>query len=173
MNTFFSSSTVQTILHRWVEKIIASISLAAIAEMFGVHIQFCLAFILLMALDVLTRYLAQTAKLWHDLYPQTTFTLYDLWLCRTQSRKWRYFRSEEMRKKFISKLFTYIIILCASATCDLVMQIAHGQPFCLMVCTAFLSLTELCSIMENLQECEVKEVKDLMAIIQKRKEAIK
>lgn len=173
MNTFFSSSTIQTIIHRWFEKIVASISIAAIAEAFGVHIQFCLMFILLMALDILTRYLAQTAHWWHDIYPQTTFTLYDLWHWRTQSRRWRYFRSEEMRKKFISKLGTYIIILSASAFCDTAMQITKGQPFCLMVCTAFLSLTELCSIMENLQECEVKEVKDLMAVIKKRKEAIK
>ena len=173
MNTFFSESTIRTICEFWIEKIVASVSLAAVAQVFGVHIQFCLAFVLLMALDTLTRYLAQTAKLWHDLYPQTPFTLYDLWKWRVQSRKWRYFRSGEMRKKFISKLGTYIIILGASAMCDLVMRISHGQPFCLMVCTAFLSLTELCSIMENLQECEVQQVADLMAIIKKRKEGVK
>lgn len=173
MNTFFSSSTIQTIIHHWFEKIVASISLAAIAEIMGVHIQFCLMFILLMALDILTRYLAQTAKFWQDTYKNVPFTLYDLWKFRVQSRKWRYFRSEEMRKKFVSKFFTYLIIFSASAACDTVMQISKGQPFCLMVCTAFLSLTELCSIMENLQECEVKEVKDLMAVIKKRKEGIK
>lgn len=173
MNTFFSSNTIKAVCEFWLEKIIASISLAAIAQTFGVHIQFCVAFIFLMVLDILTRYLAQTAMLWRDLYPNTTFTLYDLWKFRVQSRKWRYFRSEEMRKKFISKFCTYIIILGASAACDLLMQIAHGQPFCLMVCTAFLSLTELCSIMENLQECSVKEAHDIMAIIKKRKEGIK
>ncbi len=173
MNTFFSANTLKVMSEHLIEKLIASAGLAKIAEILGVHVQFFLAFAFLMVLDVFTRYLAQTALLWHDLYPNTPYTLYDLFNFRVQSRKWRYFRSEEMRKKFISKAGTYIIILGASAVCDLVMQVADGKPFVLMLVTAFLSLTELLSIMENLQECGVKEIADLMKIIKSRKEAIK
>ena len=166
------TNTMQSLTEHWLKKVLASVSVTALASTLGVHIQFVLAFVFLMALDTLTRYLAQTALLWQGLYPQTPFTLVDLWKFRVQSRKWRYFRSHEMRKKFVSKLGTYIVILSASAVCDLLMSIAKGQTFALMICTAFLSLTELCSILENLQECGVKEVQDIVSIIKKRQESI-
>lgn len=154
-------------------KIVASAGVTSVSSALGIHLQLYVAFAFLMALDTLTRYLAQTARWWKDVYPQTPYTLYDLWKFRTQSRKWRYFRSGEMRKKFVSKFCTYLVILCGASVCDISMSIAKGFAFALMVATTFLSITELCSVLENLQECGVKEVQGILAILNKRKEQIK
>lgn len=173
MNNYFSMNTLKSVGEHLPQKIIASAGVTSVSAILGVHIQLYIAFVLMMALDTLTRYLAQTAKWWVCVYPQTPYTMYDLWKFRTQSRKWRFFKSGEMRKKFVSKFGTYIVILCAASVCDISMSIAKGFAFCLTVATTFLSITELCSILENLQECGVKEVEGLMKIIQKRKEQIK
>lgn len=173
MNTYFSMNTLKSVTEHLPQKIIASAGVTSVSAMLGVHLQLYVAFVFLMALDTLTRYLAQTAKWWVCVYPKTPYTLYDLWKFRTQSRKWRFFKSNEMRKKFISKFGTYIVILAGASVCDISMSLAKGFAFALTVTTTFLSITELCSILENLQECGVKEVEGLMKIIQKRKEQIK
>lgn len=173
MNTYFSVATLKNVVAHLPEKLAASAGVVAVADALGVHMQLCLLFMFVMAMDVLTRYLAQTAKWWKDTYPQTPYTLYDLWHWRTQSRKWRYFKSGEMRKKFASKIGTYGIILFVMSLCDVAMAIAGSPRFLLSLCTAFLSCTEAVSVLENLQECGSKSAQALFAIINKRKEAIK
>ena len=167
------SNTIKSLADHLPEKIVASAGVTGVASAFGIHLQLYIAFVLLMAIDTLTRYLAQTAVWWKCVYPQTPFTLYDLWKWRGESRKWRFFKSALMRKKFVSKFCTYLIVLAASSICDITMQTAKGLGFALTVATTFLALTELCSILENLQECGVKEVQGILSIINKRKESIK
>lgn len=166
-------NTIKSLADHLPEKLIASAGVTSVASVLGINVQLYIAFVLLMALDTLTRYLAQTAQWWKSIYPQTPYTLYDLWKWRTQSRKWRFFKSALMRKKFVSKFFTYLIVLGASSVCDISMQTAKGFGFALTVATTFLALTELCSILENLQECGVQEVQGILSIINKRKEQIK
>jgi len=166
-------NTLKSLADHLPEKIIASAGVTSVTSALGINLQLYIAFVLLMALDTLTRYLAQTAVWWKSVYPQTPFTLYDLWKWRGESRKWRFFKSALMRKKFISKFGTYLIVLGASSVCDITMQTARGFGFALTVATTFLALTELCSILENLQECGVQEVKGILSIINKRKEQIK
>ena len=78
-----------------------------------------------------------------------------------------------MRKKFISKCGTYAIILLVFSVCDVAMMIGKSQPFLVSLGTLFLACTESISILENLQECGVKEAQQLLAIINKRKDSIK
>ena len=167
------ANTFKSLADHLPEKIVASAGVTSVASALGVNLQLYIAFVFLMVLDTLTRYLAQTAAWWKCTYPQTPYTLYDLWRFRSESRKWRWFKSAEMRKKFVSKFCTYLIVLAASSVCDITMQTARGLGFALTVATTFLALTELCSILENLQECGVKEVQGIMSIINKRKESIK
>lgn len=173
MQNYFSGTTFKHVIEHAPAKVAASAGITTFANAMGVHIQICILFIVVLVLDLLTRYVAQAAKLWHDLYPQTPGTVYDFWKFRVQARKWRYFRSDEMRKKFISKCGTYAIILLVFSVCDVAMIIGRSQPFLVSLGTLFLACTESISILENLQECKVKEAQQLLAIINKRKDAIK
>ena len=173
MNNYFSMSTLKSVCEHLPAKVVASAGVTSVSSALGIHLQLYIAFAFLMALDTLTRYLAQTATWWGCVYPQTPYTLYDLWKFRSQSRKWRFFKSNEMRKKFVSKFGTYIVILAGASVCDISMSLAKGFAFALTVATTFLSITELCSILENLQECGVQEVQGILTILNKRKEQIK
>ena len=173
MQNYFSATTFKNVIEHTPEKLAASAGVTTLVSAMGVHFQISILFVAVLVLDLLTRYIAQAAKLWHDLYPQTPGTVYDYWKFRVQARKWRYFRSDEMRKKFISKCGTYAIILLVFSVCDVAMIIGRSQPFLVSLGTLFLACTESISILENLQECGVKEAQQLLAIINKRKDAIK
>lgn len=173
MQNYFSMNTLKSVAEQAPAKLAATAGVTTLTNAMGVHIQICILFVTVLLLDLFTRYIAQAAKLWHDLYPQTPGTVYDYWKFRVQARKWRYFRSDEMRKKFISKCGTYAIILLVFSVCDVAMLIARSQAFLVSLGTIFLACTESISILENLQECGVKEAAALLTIINKRKDAIK
>lgn len=173
MNEFFSVDTVKKVMEHFPEKVIASAGITGITSALGVHVQLVGIFILLEALDILTRYIAQSAKLWRAMYPQTPGTVWQYFRFRTQARKWRFYKSEIMRNKSISKVFTYTVILFCTSLCDLAMQIAHGPAFLLTIITAILCCTELLSCLENLDEAGVNVAKELIAIVKARKEKIK
>ena len=173
MDTYFSISTIKSVTAHLPAKLATSAMVVAMADSMGTHLLLVGIFIILEFLDILTRYIAQSAKLWKAMYPQTPGTVWQYFKFRTQARKWRYYKSEVMRNKSISKVFTYAVILFCTALCDLAMQIAHGPAFLLTIITGILCCTELLSCLENLDEAGVNVAKELMAIVKARKEKIK
>lgn len=170
---FFSMDTVRNVGDHLPAKLLASAGIASVTETLGVNAQLVGIFIVLEGLDILTRQVAQAAKLWRDMYPQTPGTVWQYFKFRTQARKWRYIKSQIMRNQSISKIFTYSVILFFTSLCDVAMQIAKGPGFLLTIITAILCCTELLSCLENLDEAGVNVAKELIAIVKARKEKIK
>lgn len=174
MKNFLNSETLKSVAEHWPEKLAASAGVATVADAMGVQLQLIAIFIVLAGLDIFTRWLAQSAKLWHDLYPQTPGSVWQYYKNITQARRWRYIKSKELRDRFLSKLGTYITILFAASVCDVAMLIAHAPTaWVVSLITMVLSCTEFLSILENLQECNVQVARELVALVKKRKEAIK
>lgn len=169
----FSAETLKEVASNLPAKLAASAGIATIAEAMGVHFQLLFIFLVLEVMDVLTRWIALSAGLWKDMYPQTPGSVWQYFKFIRQAHRWRYIKSEVMRNHFISKIGTYCIILLFTALCDVAMMIAKGPAFLLPVITAVLSCTELLSCLENLNECGVSVAKDLVAIVRARKEKIK
>lgn len=175
MNSYFSMNTLKSIGEHLPEKIIASAGVTSIASALGIHIQLLGIFFLLELLDVLTRWIALSCQLWKSMYPQTPGNVWKYIKFFWQAHRWRYIKSEAMRTQFISKISTYCIILLFTSLCDVAMRIAGGSAFAVLlplVC-AISCFTELLSCLENLAEADVNVAKELMTIIQKRKDQIK
>lgn len=173
MNNYFSMQTVKTVLSHLPEKLAASAGITGILSALGIHAQLVLIFALLEALDIVTALIAASAKCWHAIYPQTPGTLWDFWVFRTQARKWRYIQSNIMRKKSVSKLCTYGIMLLFCAFADTAMQIAGSPRFLLSIFTCILCLTETISVCENLDAAGYDAVHQLLEIVKARKDKIK
>ena len=169
MKHYFSLQTLQTLF----EHLPAKIGFVIVSFATGTHAQLVFIFILMAILDVFTRWLACSAALWKDMYPQTEGSLWKYFKFMRQSHRWRYFQSEKMRDKFISKIGTYTIIIIFAALGDYAMTLSKGVPFLLTVVVALLACTEMISCLENLNECGVSVAKQLMDIIRKRREQIK
>lgn len=169
MTHYFSLNTIQKLI----EHLPAKICFTVLSFATGTHAQLIFVFVVMAMLDVLTRWLACSAALWKDMYPQTEGSLWKYFKFMRQSHRWRYFQSEKMRDKFISKIGTYTIIIIFAALGDCAMSISKGLPFLLTVVVSLLACTEMISCLENLNECGVSIAKQLMDIVRKRKEQIK
>lgn len=175
MNTYFSMNTLKSVGEHLPEKLIASAGVTSIASALGIHFQLLGIFFVLEVLDVLTRWIALSAQLWKDLYPQTPGTVWQYIKFIYQGHRWRRIKSEAMRNQFISKISTYCIILLFTSLCDMAMRIAGGPPISVLLplVTAILSCTELLSCLENLAEAGVNVAGELIAIVKARKDKIK
>lgn len=173
MDNFFSMDTVRGVFQNLPEKLAASAGVAVTTNALGLHIQLVLIFIFVACMDIVTRWLAEAARLWRDLYPQTEGSAWKYTKFIWQAHRWCYIQSETMRDRFISKIGTYAIILIVAAFCDVAMKLAGGPQFLLTVITAVLCCTECLSCLENLHEADVKVAGELITIIKKRKDAIK
>ncbi|MBQ9698240.1 MAG: phage holin family protein [Acidaminococcaceae bacterium] len=174
LNSFFSVDTAKNIISDLPVKLAASAGVATIAEAMGVQVQLFLIFCALACLDVFTRWIALSYKLWGDMYPQTPCTVWQATKFIRQAHRWRYIKSEAMRNQFISKIGTYGVILLFASLCDVAMMIAKAPvAFLLPVITAVLSCTELLSCLENLSECNVSVAGELITIVKNKKNKLK
>ena len=173
MNNYFSTQTVKAVCEHLPEKLAASAGITGILSALGIHAQLVLIFILLEALDIITALIAASAKCWHAIYPQTPGTLWDFWAFRKQARRWRFIKSDIMRKKSASKIGTYGILLAVCALCDVAMQLAGSPRFLLSIFTCILCLTETISVCENLDAAGYDAVHQLLEVVKARKDKIK
>lgn len=154
-----------------------SIGASAITYIFtsslGIHLEMFLVFAIIVCLDILTRWLACSHKLWRSLYPQTPSTLYDCFRLLWQSRELRFFDSGRMRSGFKSKMITYLLLVCASGFSDWIISTYGGKGYMLTLVIYILTATEFISCLENLEEAGVGSVaSDLKKIIKGRKDKI-
>lgn len=173
MNNYISMHNVKAVMEHLPEKLMASAGITGILSALGIHAQLVLIFALLEALDIITALIAASAKLWRTMYPQTPGTLWDYWQFRTQARRWRYIQSGIMRKKSVSKICTYGIMLLFCALCDVAMALTGSPRFLLSIFTCILCLTETISVCENLDSAGYDAVRQLLDIAKARKEKIK
>ena len=102
-------------------------------------------------MDVFTRWICQSKKCFHALYPDTKagFFVYVKFLW--QARKWRFIRSEAMRQG-VDKILLYLIILLVASLVDAAMIASAGAKFALLISVTVLGCTEFLSVLENLSE---------------------
>ena len=164
---------VSKVLHSIAEKGLEKLAVSALAASFLDVIAIFAVFLFLFMVDVLTRLMCQAHALWVAMYGAEFTRKYGNayhYICYINSaHKWRFVNSWALRTGFVSKAFTYMLLLSTAAACDSVIPIK--ALFQLVV--TFLSVTELLSICENLGECEVSVAQSLRELVQKRKDAIK
>ena len=168
-----ASKTLKAVAQHPVEKITASVVMASLLDIAVIF----LFFIALAVIDIITRCIAMSAALWKDTYPAAIVEKrgnlwnYIKWI--PSAHRWRYIDSEAMRLGFCSKLLVYMLLIIAAFFGDMALAVKGiPQAFTVLVVAA-LAFTEMLSVLENLGEAGVNVAKDLRAIVQKKKEALK
>ena len=168
---------IQLHLKSIIEGLPVSMGVSAITYVFtsslGIHLEMFLIFAILVCLDILTRWLACSSRLWKALYPQSHSTLYDCFILMWQSRRWRFFDSTRMRKGFKSKMLTYLLLMLASGATDWMVSTYGGRGYTLLITVYILTATELISCMENLEETGcVSVASELKKLFKARKDKV-
>ena len=148
----------------WLLKVCVSCLLAVVSH---THVQLAVAFAALVFVDLLTKWLALTRQyLVDNKRKKITF-----WTCFKNIRKAqraKYIRSEEMRTRFVAKMLTYFAVVAAAWLVDWMCAHAGAPTIAVVVVVGYLSVTELLSILENLQQSGIKEAGELSTLIRKK-----
>ena len=132
----------------------------ALAFATGSHGTALAAFVGLILIDLLTKYLSLSAQRLSDLgqpsgLGQCLFGIYGAF-------KDGYIKSELMKTKFAGKLILYMVLVSAAIQVDVM---ARGEDLFLKAAWYYLAGTEFISIAENLRDAGVQSLDPLLAFI--------
>jgi len=168
----FSSAkgTASTLYHNGAVKFVGASVVGAACSMHG---QLLLAFVGLIIVDLVTKWIALSREY---LTKKKRKKNPALWQCVTSipaARKAGYIKSEAMKHRFLGKIIVYLLVVFAGALADHIMMTMDKPQWAVLLLVGYLSVTELISILENLQDAGVEEAGQLHDILEKRRDAIK
>ncbi len=132
----------------------------ALAFATGSHGTALIAFVILILIDLLTKYLSLSAQRLNDKGLPS-----GLWQCLIgiyAAFQDKYIKSELMKTKFAGKLILYMVLVAAAVQVD---KMAGGSGVFLQASWYYLAATEAISIVENLRDAGVQSLDPLLAFI--------
>lgn len=156
-------NTLRNLSHDMVIKLLASSILVAICY----HAALFFAFGLVVFLDLFTRWLALSHQ--NLVTQKQEATLVDCLYGIPQAHKAGLISSYVMRKTFFSKMATYLLLIIGASIVDYMIKGSGGSTMSVSLVITYLSMTELLSIVENLDEAGVSAMHDLIDLIKGRR----
>lgn len=139
----------------------------------SMHGQLLLAFVGLIVIDLITKWIALSHEYLVKRKRKKTTTLWQCVVNIPAARKAGYIKSEAMKHRFLGKIIVYLIVVFAGALADNIMVTMNKPQWAVLLLVGYLSITELISILENLQDAGVEEAGQLHDILEKKRDAIK
>lgn len=156
-------NTLRNLSHDVLIKLLASSIIVALfyhAMLFGLF--GCVVF-----LDLFTRWLALSHQ--NLVTQKQEATLVDCLYGIPQAHKAGLISSYVMRKTFFSKMVTYLLLILGASIVDYMIKGSGGSVMAVSLVITYLSMTELLSIVENLDEAGVSAMHDLIDLIKGRR----
>lgn len=120
------------------------------------HAQIFAAFVFLVCLDLVTKWLSLSRRCLID-HGTEQPSFWQSFMGLRRARRLGYIRSEEMRKRFVHKILSYIGVVLAAVVLDFMLARAHAPAFATSLVIGYLAITEFISILENMQDSGVEE----------------
>ena len=139
----------------------------------SMHAQLLLAFVGLVVIDLITKWIALSKEYLCKKKRRKNPTL---WQCVTAipaARKAGYIKSEAMKHRFLGKIVVYLCVVFAGGLADYIMVVMEKPTWAVLLRVGYLSITEMISIMENLQDAGVEEAEKLHEILEKKRDTLK
>lgn len=155
----YTRQGVRTLGAGWFEKAAA----ASIGAMLQMHAELMCAFIILIILDLATKWLALAKPLTAD------GTLTEEICMIPEAHRRGLISSDVMKTRFVSKIMMYMLIAFASGVVDFMFKDMHMPAFFMTVCIGYLAATELLSVVENLNDAGVSALADLADVVKRKR----
>ncbi len=162
--------TVGHLSENWAVKLAGAAFVGVACSMHG---QLLLAFVGLVIIDLVTKWLALSKEY---LCKKKRRKNPSLWQCVTAipaARKAGYIKSEAMKHRFLGKIVVYLCVVFAGGLADYIMVVMDKPTWAVLLLVGYLSITELISIVENLQDAGVEEAAKLHDILEKKRDVLK
>lgn len=162
--------TVDHIGENWAVKLAGATFVGAACSMHG---QLLLAFVALIIIDLVTKWIALTHDYMTKRKRKKNPTLWQCIVNIPAARKAGYIKSEAMKHRFLGKIVVYLLVIFAGAAVDNIMITMDKPAWAVVLLAGYLSITELISIVENLQDAGVEEAEQLHNILEKKRDTLK
>ncbi|WP_456060965.1 phage holin family protein [Anaerosinus massiliensis] len=126
----------------------------------GIHGSALTAFVTLVFIDLLTRWIAICYEHLSENAQST-----DLFSCITDIPKAireGYINSNAMKHRFTGKILVYVILTIVAVKADELIVISSESPVLLKATWVYLAITEAISILENLRDAGIEQANDLL-----------
>lgn len=157
------TNTLKNLTHDMVLKLLASSILVALFY----HAVLFAMFGAMVFLDLFSRWLALSHQ--YLVTHKQEATLIDCFWGIKKAHKAGLISSYVMRKTFFSKMITYLILIIGASIVDYMIKGSGGGVMAVSLVITYLSMTELLSIVENLDEAGVSAMHDLIDLIKGRR----
>lgn len=155
----YTKQGIRTLGAGWLEKAAA----ASIGAMLQLHAELMAAFIVLILLDLATKWLALAKPLTEG------GTLAEEIRMIPEAHRRGLISSDVMKTRFASKIMMYMLIAFASGAVDFMLRDMHVPAFFTTTCIGYLAATELLSVIENLNDAGVSALADLANVVKRRR----
>ena len=163
-------STLGHLGEHWAIKLAGAAFVGAACSMHG---QLLLAFVGLVVIDLITKWIALSKEHLSKRKRKKPYTIWECVLNIPKARKAGYIKSDEMKHRFLGKIIVYFLVVFAGGLADYIMTIMDKPTWAVLLLVGYLSVTELISIMENLQDAGVEEAEKLHEILEKKRDSLK
>ena len=166
-------SAHSTIAHLSSNKAVKFVGASVLGGVCSMHGQLLLAFVGLVIIDLLTKWIALSKEHLSKRKRKKPYTLWECVVNIPKARKAGYIKSEAMKHRFLGKICVYFCVVFAGALADHIMETMQKPTWAVLLLVGYLSVTELISILENLQDAGVEEAGQLHDILEKKRDSIK
>ena len=164
------SGTFSHLGENWFVKLIGASFVGAACSMHG---QLLLAFVGLVLVDLVTKWLALSRQYLVKRRRKKEPTLWECFVNIRKARRAGYIKSEPMKHRFLGKVLVYFFVVFAGGLADYIMVVMDKPTWAVLLLVGYLSITELISIVENLQDAGVEEAEKLHDILEKKRDVLK
>lgn len=139
----------------------------------SMHGQLFAAFVALIVIDLVTKWIALSNEYLTKRKRKKNPSLWQCVINIPAARRAGYIKSEAMKHRFLGKICVYLLVVFAGAAVDNIMITMQNPAWAVVLLVGYLSITELISILENLQDAGVEEAGKLHDIIEKKRDTLK
>lgn len=172
MTELFQSAngTLNNLSENWIVKLSGAAFMGMACSMHG---QLLLAFVGLVVIDLFTKWIALSREHLMKRKRKTPPTLWQCFCNILKARRAGYIKSEPMKHRFLGKILVYFFVVFAGGLADYIMTVMEKPTWAVLLLVGYLSITEMISIMENLQDAGVEEAGKLHELLEKKRESLK
>lgn len=161
---FAAIGAAQTLTQGWSYKTLMA---AMLAMIFHKHAILFYSFVILVFMDCFTKWVAISYSYLKDkgiLAP----TILDSIKGIREARAAKKIKSEVMKHRFLGEIGVYLICALSAAVVDVVMKVLDKPTWAVMTVIGYLVVTELLSIIENLNDAGVEAMSGLIVFVKKK-----
>lgn len=166
MNEFLGQ--LRTLAEAWPAKIAGTVIGFVLSEVFQLHFLLFILFAALEFIDCLTKWISLSYLCIKDKDAAAQPTLLDCIKGIPAAHRKKYIKSEAMRHQFWDKMITYLILIVVAGIGDYTMRLTHRPDIFLSLVVAYISTTELLSVLENLNDAGVSMAASLLALVKQK-----